>query len=59
MKFQGTEEFHALKPQFYIYVVGLKAIFWNMNSSVWAIWAAQGSKVKQDRRYSDPKARNG
>ena len=54
MKFQGTEEFHALKPQFYIYVVGLKAIFWNMNSSVWAIWAAQGSKVKKvDLSFSE------
>ena len=29
-----------------LYTVGLEATFWNMNSSVWAGWAAQGSKKK-------------
>ena len=28
---------------------GLYATFWNMNSSVRAIWAAQGSKAKKKR----------
>ena len=33
-------------PQFYK-AVGLKAAFCNMNSSVWVVWAAQGSKEKK------------
>ena len=28
------------------YTVGLQATFWNMNSSVWAIWAAQAVRKK-------------
>ena len=36
----------ALRPPA-LYTVGLQATFWNMNSSVWAIWAAQGSKEKK------------
>ena len=40
--------FKRLKPQFYnLYTVGLKATFWNMNSSFWAVWAALGSKEKK------------
>ena len=36
-------------PQFYIQFtpIGVKARFWNMNSSIWAIWTDQGSKEKQ------------
>ena len=30
-----------------LYTVGLWAKFWNMNSSVWIVWAAQGSKEKK------------
>ena len=33
-----------------LYTVGPQATFWNMNSSVWAVWvvwAAQGSKEKK------------
>ena len=30
-----------------LYTFGLYATFWNMNSSVRAIWAAQGSKAKK------------
>ena len=37
--------FLALVPV--LYTVGLWATFWNMNSSVWAEWAAQGSKEKK------------
>jgi hypothetical protein len=34
--------------------VGLYVTFWNMNSSVWAIWAALGSKEKKvDLRFSE------
>ena len=30
-----------------LYTVGLYAISWNMNSSVWAIWAAQASNIDE------------
>ena len=37
-----------------LYTVGLQATIWNMNSSVWAIWAAQGSKEKKvDLSFSE------
>ena len=29
-----------------LHTVTLKATIWNMNSSLWAIWAAQGSEEK-------------
>jgi hypothetical protein len=37
-----------------LYTVGLKTTFWNMNSFVWAVWAAQGSKEKKvDLRFCE------
>ena len=30
-----------------LYTVGPYAIFWNMNFSVWAIWAAQASNKQE------------
>ena len=30
-----------------LYTVGPYAIFWNMNISVWAIWAAQASNKEE------------
>ena len=32
-----------------LHTFGLNNIFWNMNSSVRAIWAGQGSKAKKKR----------
>ena len=43
----------TLRPQFYIQLVyTLQATFWNMNSSVWVIWVAQGSKEKNNLSMS-------
>ena len=30
-----------------LYTIGLLATFWNMNSSAWAIWAAQAVRKKE------------
>ena len=37
-----------------LYTVGQYATIWNMDSSIWAIWAAQGSKEKKvDLSFSE------
>jgi hypothetical protein len=34
-----------------LYTVGLKATFWNMNSTVWVVWGAQSIKKQNQFEF--------
>ena len=48
----GTQaQFYIQLVYYYLYSCSIRCTFWNINSSVWANWAAQGNKEKQSLSF--------